>query len=167
MLRTQRYSYPDLASLRRQMNQLYRDESANHGRNDRETPWSPPVELENFSDRLVLRVLLPGISSQDIDISVQSKMVTIQGKRPYQQKADSRGFFQAEFPYGEFERKIPLPLAVSHDGIEASFAEGILTLNLYKREARENRAVKVNLSKTQTSDRIVSQSEAIADPWND
>ncbi|MGK7929094.1 MAG: Hsp20/alpha crystallin family protein, partial [Spirulina sp.] len=112
MLRN-RYSYPDLSALRHQMNQLYRNESARKGRNEGETPWTPPVELENFRDRLVLRVLLPGVNPQDVDIGVTRDIVTIQGKRPYQQNTDSRGFFEADCRYGEFERTLHLPIALS------------------------------------------------------
>ena len=166
-MRSGHYSYPDLATLRQQMNQLYRNESARNGRSDRDTAWTPPIELENFSDRLVLRVLLPGVNPQDVDIGVTRDTVTIKGKRPYQQKASSRGFFHAEFQYGDFDRVINLPIPVSREGIEADFIHGILTLTLYKWETRENRPVKVNLANIDNHDRNETQLDAIADPWDE
>ncbi|MBP0019521.1 MAG: Hsp20/alpha crystallin family protein [Cyanobacteria bacterium SBLK] len=166
MIRT-RYSYPDLAALRQQMNQLYRNESARNKRGDRDTPWNPPIELENFSDRLVLRVLLPGVNPQDVDIGVTRETVTLQGNRPYHQKSNSRGFFQAEFQYGEFHRTIDLPFPISREGIRANFTNGILTLTSYKWKARENCPVKIDLANAEPSDRDTPQPIEIADPWEE
>ncbi|MEM9543864.1 MAG: Hsp20/alpha crystallin family protein [Cyanobacteria bacterium P01_E01_bin.42] len=166
MIRT-RYSYPNIGTLRQQMNQLYRNGSARHGRDDSETPWSPPIELENFSDRLVLRMLLPGVNPKDVDISVTRDTATIQGKHPYRKKTDSRGFFQAEFQYGEFNRTIHFPVPIGREGIDADFTNGILTLTLYKWETRENHPVKVDLAQVETRDRNTPQPVEIADPWED
>ncbi|MDB9314061.1 Hsp20/alpha crystallin family protein [Spirulina sp. CS-785/01] len=145
MVRLYRPPQQDVNALRRQMNDVL------YGRSRERHPqdsWQPPIELENFRDRFVLRVLLPGVSAEDINLSITREAVILQGKRPYQHQPESRGYFHAEFKYGDFQRVIQLPMAIHANQAQAKFEHGILTLDLPKVVTPTNQVIKVRLTET-------------------
>ncbi|MEW6492399.1 MAG: Hsp20/alpha crystallin family protein [Cyanobacteriota bacterium] len=129
--------------LRRQIDQVF-DEFKDLS-NERSQSWVPAIELQDTPENLLLRVLLPGVDRNDIDIHVTREAVSIVGERRYPKGAEDRGYFRSEFRYGNFQRVVPLPLPVQQERASAEFCDGILTLTLPKSEEYRHRVVKINL----------------------
>lgn len=145
--------FHEVETLRSKIDQVF-DELKSVTNNRSET-WSPAIELQDSPENLILRVQLPGINRNDLDIQVTREAVLIAGERRYEKGHEDRGYFRSEFYYGKFRRVVELPLPVRHDQVKADFSHGILTLILPKLEKERDRIVKINLgeiaSATQTT----------------
>lgn len=136
--------FQEVETLRRQMDQMF-DEMIGVNRESQMT-WKPAVELQDTEENVILRAEIPGVEGKDLDIRVTREAVAISGEHRYEKKAQERGYFRTEFRYGNFQRVIPLPVAVQNDQVQAEFKDGILTLTLPKVTEARRKVVKVNLA---------------------
>lgn len=134
----------EIDSVRREMDRLFSDltttaQSDYFGR-DR---FMPAVELTETDDDIVLKVEVPGIAAEDLDIQATADSVTIEGER--KQMTEIEGYSRSEFRYGQFSRVVPMPVQVKNTKATAAYQDGLLTLTLPKAEAEKNKVVKVTV----------------------
>jgi len=110
------------------------------------TSWAPVIELQDIGDALVLRVQLPGVLPEAVDVQVARKGIVIAGESTAPTAIADTKYYQSEFRYGKFKRVITLPVAVENESVTADFSHGILTLTLPKVVEARNKVVKVNLA---------------------
>jgi HSP20 family protein len=106
----------------------------------------PAAELTETETAIVLKLEIPGMRSEDVDIQVTNKSVTVSGDRKSTTSSEANGKTHSEFHYGKFHRVIPLPVKVQHTNTTADYQDGILHLTLPKAEEEQNKVVKVNLT---------------------
>ena len=75
---------------------------------------------------------LPGVSEQDIDVSLDDDLLTIRGEKKFEQKDEKENFHFVERCYGTFQRSLRLPFTVNPDQVRASFENGVLTVTAPK-----------------------------------
>ncbi len=151
--------FEQIDSLRHQIDRVFTDiEGA--AQNSYST-WSPPIELLENADHLILRMQLAGIDDKHTDIQVTTESVTISGER-HCPKAKSNLCLHSEFNYGKFQRKISLPVPVINSQATASSNAGILTLLLPKVEEAKQRVVKIKLGDT-TSASSIPETQSLAE----
>ena len=136
--------FREMETLQRQMNRLFDDFHATASPLDGGT-FVPAAELHETADALHLKLEVPGLSPEDIDVQVMAEAVAITGERRTETKTEEKGMTRSEFRYGKFRRVIPLPIRIQNDKVEAEYKNGILNLNLPKAEEEKNRVVKVNV----------------------
>ncbi len=104
-----------------------------------------PVELIERNDNLLMRVMIPGMKKEDINIEVSEDQVNIMGecKANYDEEKDL--IHRSEFCIGRFFRMLSLPQKINHEKVKAEYKDGILTLVLPKSEKELKKVVKVNL----------------------
>jgi HSP20 family protein len=142
--------FSEIDTLRRQMDHLF-DEVTNTTLSET-VAWKPAVELKDHDEKLVLRVQLPGINAEDVDINVTRDGVSIAGQYHDTKDAESgHGVYHSEFRYGQFKRVISLPVPIQNDQVTADFTNGVLVLTLPKVDEAVNRVVNVKLGKPQDS----------------
>jgi HSP20 family protein len=138
--------FRELETLQRQMNHLFDDFWAPVPK-----PWTaafattPPAELEETADAILLKLELPGMNPSDLDVQVMEEAVAISGERKSENKTEEGGVTRSEFHYGSFQRLIPLPTRVQNTNVQAEYTDGILRLTLPKAEEEKRKAVKVNI----------------------
>lgn len=92
--------------------------------------WTPPVEIAQQGDRLVISVDLPGIPRDDVQLLVQRDKVVVEGeRREPPARSDMPGFKRSERSYGPFHRSIPLPEGVNAETAQASMRDGVLAIS--------------------------------------
>lgn len=138
--------FPEVDTLQRQMNRLFDNLIQTPGTEERGLSFTPAAEIEEIADALHLRVELPGLSAQDIDVQVTAEAVAISGERQAETKTTEKQITRSEFRYGKFQRLISLPVRIQHDQVQADYKNGVLTLNLPKAEAEKHKVVKVNIA---------------------
>lgn len=106
--------------------------------------WIPPVDIEEDSEKLVLTAELPGFKEDQIDLQVEGGVLTIRGERTFEDKQDGKSFHRVERSYGQFVRSFTLPNNVDRDNVKASFKDGLLSIELPKREEAKPRQIKVS-----------------------
>ena len=94
--------------------------------------WAPPVDVIEKSDNFVIKVELPGIKHEDIDVSLSDDTVTIKGERKPESDIKDEDYDRSEIAYGSFYRSIALPSSVDTKSIEAVYKDGVLRVTLQK-----------------------------------
>jgi HSP20 family protein len=120
-------------SLSRQMDRLM--EGAMHGSElwDGSMDWALPLDLIENDNEFVVKASLPGIKSEDIEVTYHNQTLTIKGEMKQEESAAEDKYHLHERRYGMFSRSITLPADVNGDAIKADFENGVLSLNLPKK----------------------------------
>ena len=97
-----------------------------------EMAWAPSLEMYEKEDRFVVRVELPGVKREDIDISMTGEILTIRGERKAPTEISVEEYHRCEVCYGLFSRSITVPAAVDATKVEATYSEGVLEVTMPK-----------------------------------
>ena len=108
--------------------------------------WAPPLEVFRRGTDLVVHAELPGLRTDDIDLSVQEDALVISGERKQQQESTTDGVFRTERRYGAFHRAVALPEGVNEEQISASFSDGVLEVRIPLPEPEEKTPRKIKIS---------------------
>jgi len=139
--------FRDLMAMQERMTRLF-DETLSRIWKEEGVPrgvWSPPVDIVEKTDEIVLMIDLPEMDQADIDIRVEDNSLTIQGERKFMKEADGT-YLQIERPYGTFQRSFNIPRTVDQEKIRASYKNGVLRVVLPKKEESFSRQIAVNVS---------------------
>ena len=140
--------FSDFDAVHSQMNRIF--DELTGWQQESNSAWKPPVELLNQEAALVLKASLPGITKEDIEVSLTRNTVHITGEYKHQSEQENQKAYYSEFRYGKFDRSITLPTAIKHEEVTADFVDGILTLTLPKVVPTSKKVVKLNLSDTKS-----------------
>ncbi len=137
--------FPEIDSFQREMNRLFETITDFDKPNGYHSMY-PAVELHENDEAITLKLEVPGLKREDLDIQATAEAIVISGERKAETKTTEKGTVKSEFRYGRFRRVIPLPVRIQNTQISAEYNDGILNLTLPKAEEERNKVVKVNLS---------------------
>src|SRR3984893_1006653 len=132
-------------TLQEQINHLFGDAMGRTGQESNLTPWAPAVDIYETEHELVVKADLPDVNPQDLDIRVENNVLTIRGERKFEQKVNEDNYLRIERAYGSFSRSFSLANSVNSEAIKADYQNGVLTLNIPKREEAKLKQIKVNV----------------------
>ena len=106
--------------------------------------WIPRVDIREGADGLTLLMDAPGLTKDDLSITLENNVLTIAGERKFQadEKANEQ-YHRLERQYGAFSRSFTLAPTVRTDKVEASFQDGVLTIQLPKQEESKPRRITI------------------------
>jgi HSP20 family protein len=119
-----------LASFRRELEKLFEDFVPGHG--DGFTGFSPRVDVSESDTAVKVRAELPGMKKEEIEVSLHGDYITLKGEKKSETKTEKEGVHLEERLHGVFERKIPVPVPIQADKVEAAYEQGVLTITLPK-----------------------------------
>ncbi len=104
-----------------------------------------PIDMYETSDEVVLVMAVPGMSSAELDVSLEGRQLTVRGSLPGAPEAegDERNYWVRSIPRGEFQRIVTVPAGVDADNIQATVDKGLLTLTLPKASEAKARKIAV------------------------
>ncbi len=105
--------------------------------------FSPALDVEEDDDKFTLHIELPGVTPDDVDVSIEESVLTIAGQRDFYQDKNANGFRRVERRFGRFHRAIRLPDRVDSDKVDATYKDGLLTITVPKAESAKPRRVKI------------------------
>src|SRR5438045_2116675 len=108
--------------------------------------WNPSLDLHEDKDNLVVKVELPGMKKEDIEVSLHDGALSIFGERKNENKFDGAEIFRSERFFGRFQRTVTLPSAVAPDQIKAQYKDGVLTVTLPKAEEAKPKQIDVQVN---------------------
>jgi HSP20 family protein len=115
-----------------------------------ERPWladdagTLALDIYENDDNLVVETSLPGISPDEVDISVAGNSLTIKGETKRGEEKEENGkYHYRERRYGSFQRTVSLPVEVNADEAAATFENGLLKLSLPKVEEAKPKRITV------------------------
>ncbi len=127
--------------VQREFNRMFGSVFANRlGGQDR---WVPAMDLVEEDNDLVLRLDLPGISEQDVDIELQDDVLTVSGERSSESETETDGTYRMERSFGAFSRSLTLPPGIDPDTIRAAFDQGVLEVRIPKPSEQQPRKISV------------------------
>jgi HSP20 family protein len=139
--------FQGLSTLHDQVNRLF-NETLFRGQVEDSaiTTWAPSVDIYETPNELVVKADLPDVDEKDIDICVENNLLTLRGERKFDKNVSEDNYLRVERTYGAFSRSFSLPNTVNAEGIHAEYKNGVLTVNLPKREETKPRQVKVSVN---------------------
>ncbi len=132
-------------SLQDQINRLFNDAFERTGQESNLTAWAPAVDIYENEHELVVKADLPEVEAKDLDIRVENNILTIRGERRFEKKVNEDQYLRVERAYGSFSRSFSLANTVNADGIKADYQNGVLALNIPKREEAKPKQIKVSV----------------------
>jgi HSP20 family protein len=107
------------------------------------TAWAPALDISERKDAYLVTVELPGVEADDLEITMEDGLLTIQGERQFTAESSEEQFHRIERRYGAFRRSITLPAQVQAEQIQASFDNGVLQIVVPKMEEAKPKRIQV------------------------
>ena len=150
LTRTRRH-HPALHSLSSDpffsfVDRLFGEMAPTSGSNgDMDRRWVPAMDIVEHEDSFVATADLPGLTKDDIDISLEDGVLTISGERKFESsEEEGKVVRRLERVYGSFSRAFTMPQGVDAEKVDASFTNGVLTLTLPKSEGARSRKIAIS-----------------------
>ena len=113
-------------------------------RREAETPiFVPPVEVYETDKEVVVKVDLPGVKKEDIEITVKENAVVIRAERKEEREEQTENVHRSERFYGVIERVIQLPVEVNPDDARAEYKDGVLEIRIPKAQVEKEKKIKL------------------------
>lgn len=152
----QRQDWPSFGDLRREMDNLFEDftrgwfgnvpaSGDGFARMMRSVGLEPAVDVVESDGGYRITAELPGVDTKDLDVTVSGDVLTIRGEKSESHEEKDKDRFLSERRYGAFQRSFRLPAGIDADRIEASHANGVLTLNVPKSAEAEAAKKKIEV----------------------
>ena len=107
--------------------------------------WVPPVDIVETAEKdVVVRAELPDMKREDIKVTFENNVLSIEGERKFERKSDGDTYHRVERGYGTFRRSFSLPATVDAARVEADYKDGVLTVKLPRREESRPRQISIN-----------------------
>jgi HSP20 family protein len=107
--------------------------------------WNPPVDVLEENDKILVKVEVPGIDEKDLRITFEDGILTIAGERQFERR-DDRSYHRIERAYGSFTRTFTLPRSVDAAQINASYHNGVLEVEIPKKEESKPKQIQINVN---------------------
>ncbi len=108
-------------------------------------PWSPKVNISENKVGYVITAELPGVKKEDIDIDLAHNTLTLKGEKRFEKKDEEGDYLRIESGYGKFSRSFSISDDVDINKADASFKDGILKVELKKKEETRPDQVKLEI----------------------
>lgn len=105
--------------------------------------FTPAVDVREEADAILLLVDVPGVRPEDLKLSFENGVLTLSGERKEDAGDRAATYHRCERAWGRFERSFSLPADVDGEHIEASYANGVLTVRLSKRPEARARTIEI------------------------
>lgn len=105
--------------------------------------YAPSLDVSETDTTLEVKMDVPGVKPDDIDVQLSGNLLTISGKRAEEKEEKGKTFHRVERSYGSFSRSVTLPCDVKDDKVDAQIHDGILRVTLQKSEEAKTRKIKV------------------------
>jgi HSP20 family protein len=127
--------FRDLMAMQNRMTRLIDETFSRIGKEDvARGVWSPAVDILERENEIVLKVDLPEVTQDEIDIRVEGNTLILQGERRFTKDTPEENYIQIERPYGTFRRTFNLPRMIDQEGIKASYKDGVLRIVLPRKQ---------------------------------
>ena len=136
--------FDPFAELRRMdaaMNRLWN--TGVHAQDSDSGRWDIAMDVLQDGDDLIVRASLPGVAPNDIQVTLEDGLLTIEGETASETEEQKGGFLLRERRSGHFHRALRMPSSVDADKAQSSYANGVLTITVPKQEAKKARRLAI------------------------
>ncbi|UOD34188.1 Hsp20/alpha crystallin family protein [Deferribacteraceae bacterium V6Fe1] len=134
--------FKDIMSLQERINKIF-DETVQQDRKSQYGDWYPPVDIFEKEDGITIIMEIPGVSESDIDLQITDGVLTVRGEKKLPYEKNNENFYRLERNFGKFARSFSLPNTVDQNKVKASLKEGILKIEIGKKDEIKPKVIKV------------------------
>ncbi|KTD08016.1 Hsp20/alpha crystallin family protein [Legionella jamestowniensis] len=107
--------------------------------------WAPAVDIKEEKDRFLVLADIPGVKKEDIHISLEKNILTIQGERHFEKMENKDNYSRVERMQGQFYRRFSLPETADDSKIKAKCKNGVLEITIPKKETPPEKRIEVTV----------------------
>ena len=152
----------DVAVLQNRLNSIFHDFARPTG-SESETLASgsfvPAVDIYEDTQHIVLKLEIPGIREEDLDIRVENQTLTVRGERKFEAEENEENFHRIERRFGSFVRSFTLPQTVDTESIQATYDNGVLKISIAKKAEAKPKQIKVEVTQASNAPRQVEANQ--------
>jgi HSP20 family protein len=143
--------FREMLTLRQAMDRLFEDSVVSPaslrslGSGDT-AALTPPLDLHETGDNLVLSIALPGVKPEDVNITITGQTLQLRGEFKADASVKRDEYLHRERRFGTFSRQLELPIRVKGDEAQATFENGVLTLTIPKADEVKPRRIEIKPS---------------------
>ena len=152
----------DVAVLQNRLNSIFQD----FARPDEASEalaagnFVPAVDVYEDADKLVLKLEVPGIRREDLDVRVEGRTLTVKGERKFQSEEKEENFHRIERRYGSFVRSFTLPATVNTEKVEATSADGVVSISFAKKAEAQPKQIQVQVAPAAEAKQVEANAKA-------
>ena len=109
-------------------------------------PFIPPADVIVTDDQVTVHMDVPGVKRENLEIELENDVLTVRGERAYPYESEKAAWQRVERGFGRFERDLRVPKGLNPDTVDASLADGVLTLHIPKPEPLKPRRIEIHPS---------------------
>jgi HSP20 family protein len=144
-----RTAMSDVAVLQNRLNSIFNDFARPDAGSQESLAlgnFIPACDIYEDEHKLLLKLEVPGIQQNDIDVRLENQTLTVKGERKFEAEEKEENFHRIERRFGSFVRSFTLPVTVDTNSIAAKYDAGVLSISLAKKEAAKPKQVKIEVS---------------------
>jgi HSP20 family protein len=127
--------FRELIGLQERLDRMFRETERSRKEEDFvSSEWTPPVDIFEVADGFILKLEIPEVAKESVDIKIQENELTISGERKHEEDTSNESYLRMERGYGTFARSFTLTKTIDASRIKATVKDGILRLELPKKE---------------------------------
>src|SRR5438045_1566283 len=120
--------FREIATLQNRVNGLFQDYGRGQDELTTTTSFVPAVDVYEDEHKVALKLEIPGVSQEDVDIQVENNTLTVRGERKFEKEEKEENFHRIERRYGSFARSFTLPNTLDTDTVQANYENGVLKI---------------------------------------
>jgi HSP20 family protein len=146
-------TFRELQKFQNHINRLYNENLSAYGRTAEQegiaVAWAPPVDVAETPDHLTFQIEVPGFKENELTLRAENGVLTVEGERKFEEEKKDRSYHRVERAYGRFSRSFSLPVNVSTDNVKASLTDGVLSIEMPKREEAKPKSIPIGTAQKQ------------------
>jgi HSP20 family protein len=157
--------FRDMFALQNRMNSLYQE--LNRGQRDETVTTAafvPAVDIYEDEHKIVLKLEVPGMKQEDLDIRLENNTLTVRGERKFEKEEKEENFHRIERRYGSFYRAFTVPTTLNTENVKADYDAGVLRIELEKRAEAKPKQIKVQVGGGAGTPKQVEGASAVKPP---
>jgi len=138
--------FRELVTLQDRFNSLFENFAEASGKEQLAAgSFVPAVDIYEDEHNLVLKLEVPGVNEDELNVSLENNILTVSGERKFEKEEKEENFHRIERRYGSFTRTFRLPNTVDGEKVDATYDKGILKISLAKRAEAKPKQIKVGV----------------------
>ena len=148
-----RSALSDVAVLQNRLNSIFSDLASPEGAQETLAAGNfiPAVDIYEDEQKLVLKLEVPGVKQENLDVRLENQTLTVRGERKFESEEKEENFHRIERRFGTFARSFTLPVSVDTACVAAKYDNGVLAIELAKKEAAKPKQVKIEIGSGSTA----------------
>ena len=145
-----RSSFEDVVGLQNRLNSIFNEFvrpgiTADGASGTSQASFVPPVDVYEDAQQVVLKLEVPGVKLEDLDIRLENQRLTVKGERRFEAEEKAENFHRIERRFGSFARSFTLPPTIDPEAVGAAYDAGVLRISLGKKAEAKPKQVKIEV----------------------